>query len=331
MKILPKQIATFLSSPSPEHSSILLFGPDSSKVSSYKQKLVAAISKQYGEEVNAVQYTYSEVKESPEVISDDLRSVQLFGGRNLVIVSDCGGTLTKTFKEFLERKLPGYVIFLAGDLAKSSALRKAFENNATCAAISCYKPNNQEKRALITQFLNQESLIVENDIIGELIEILPDNELMIESELIKLAIFKGNDKQITLQDIQDCFIDTAESEKEGIVEGLLKGDKRLIDRELQRLFSQDGHEILMVRILLTFFTKAIELKAQMEEKGLSAHQAVSAAKPPLFFKQRDNMMLAVNKLSGKQIRQYIKRLVELEIACKKNEAPSKLLIRQFLL
>lgn len=308
----------------------LIFGPEEMVVSSAAKSLLAAFKNTNDFDIEDLQY--AAVKDEMFLVRDGLKSRSLFGGQKLIIINGLSGVPVKDLIEIYKQPLQyGVLIVVAGDLGKTSALRKLAEESKDVIAVACYKPDVKAMQTIIKNKLIALGLHHDVEIAAMIAELLPANTMVIDSELEKLALYKGDDHKVTIEDITACFAYSGEASLDELIHALVSRDLKLRAKQMQKLQHSDLNFMLVIRSLLNFFNKLLQVHINANTLGVSVQSAVQSLRPPLFFKSKDNMMLACNKFSLHQTKAIIARLVELERRCKSGVTDNKLLLQHFLL
>lgn len=329
MKLISSNIQSlFGNKPLPQL--ILIYGPEEAEVNVSKQKIIRFLQKSEAEEIEVINIPYAVVRENPIALRDEMASLSLLNNKRVIVVTDAAATISKDLIEVIKRsKGSSTVIFIAGDLSKSSSMRKFFEEEINILAIACYKPDQMRLKKLVREYLDKEGFKYQNEIVDTIVEILPANEHIIRNELNKLSIYLGQQKQIAYEDIINAIGVNAEISLDDLCAALVAGNVNQVQKYLNSLQSADVNFMLIIRVLANFLVKVIKLKSLIEE-GKNLEQAIFSLKPPVFFKQKDNLVTAAKKLSLDQALLLFKIMVDIELKCKKGLAQPEVILNQEL-
>lgn len=310
----------------------LIFGPEESVAAATLNTIITQLKQIMGPDINIEHLQYSAIKDNMATVNDGLKSRSLFGGQKVIIINNVSGApvkeLVKIYKNDLQH---GTIITMAGDLSKTSALRKIAEEAKDIVASICYKPDLKSIHILIKRKLFSLGLSNDNAIVSMIADLLPADQLIIYSELEKLALYKDTVKQVTAEDITACFSYSGDTSLDDLIYAIVSKEQKMRAKQLKRLLYSDINFMLVIRSLLNFFNKLLQVHANAVAAGSNPQSQVPSLRPPLFFKSRDNMMLACNAFSANQTKAIISRLVELERRCKSGTMDNKLLLQHFLL
>jgi|GEM_PF-5566999 len=329
MKLNPEQLIAALKKGA-SYRKFVIFGPEESVADSTLKSVIEHLKKSNDLDVENLQY--STVKENISAVRDGLQSRSLFGGQKVIVISGVSGVIIKDLIEIYKQPLQyGVLITIAGDLGKTSPLRKLGEEAQDIAATACYKIDVKTMHLIIRTKLQDLALQHDAAVVGMIAELLPTNTMIIDSELEKLSIYKGDDRQLAVSDIIACFSYSGEASLDELIHAIVSRDLKLKAKQLQKLLYSELNFMLIIRSLLNFFNKLLQVHITADASRITLQSAVQTLRPPLFFKSRDNMLLACNNFSLNQTKAIVARLVELERRCKGGAVDNKLLLQHFLL
>lgn len=329
MKLNPDQLIASLAKEL-KCRKFLIFGPEESVIETTSSSLINNIKKMI--DVDVQQIDYSIAKNDIALMRDGLKSKSLFGGSKLIIVSGISGNISKEFIELCKEPIKnGVLILVAGDLGKTSQIRKLAESCDDISATACYKPDAKTISGLIRSKMQSLGLTFDSNIVNMIAELMPLNSIIIEGELEKLSIYKLEEKNVTEEDVTACFSYAGESSIDDLINAIVSKNFVLKNKQMKRLSNSDVNFMLVIRSLLNFFHKLVQVHVIAIDKKMIPTQAIQLLAPPLFFKSRDNMVMAINNFSLAQAKIIIGRLIELERRCKSGSVDPNLLLQHFLL
>jgi DNA polymerase-3 subunit delta len=348
MKLTPEQLLHSLKNGSKVRK-FILYGPEESVAENLKKQIVKILKSQIDLEYE--EHTYQAAKEDLFQITDSLAARSLFGGEKLLVIEGISGVIPKAFIELCNKPIfYGYLVILAGDLSKTSPLRKLAESATEINGVACYSPDEKTVLNIIRTKLQELGMQFSPEIPHMIASMLPANQLIIESELEKLAVYKGDDKRVQEADVDACLTSSAEILLEELAHALISKDPKLKALQLNQLAQSDINFILVIRALMNFFNRLLQLwalaeaqmrpidiannnaKSKPEPAAVStAHRVIPNLRPPVFYRTRDNMMLAARNFTPKQTKLVLRRLIELERRCKIGQIDRDLLLQHFLL
>lgn len=304
----------------------LIYGPEQGKAQAVCSKLINYFKKKFTE-LNLQRFNYKQLKDHPMLLIDEVMSLSLLGGQKIIIIDESAATLSKELLTFLKtpNKSNAILIFLAEELKPTSNLRKSFEDGASSIAIACYKDDAAQMANFISQYLKRNNMEFAKEVAFLLAENLPANQLLVINELEKLITYKADDSDIGVEDVIACIGNASEIAYDDICRAVVDGNSKVIQASISKMQAEDINFVMIIRILLKFFLRVLEVKGKIKISGDSVDRAISGLAPPVFFKQKDNLIHAVSKLDDRKVMQYIDELTNLELLCKKGKFDPQIL------
>lgn len=145
------EIARYLSRPDPSRPGLLIHGQDAMRVALKRAEAVKAlVGEKADEEMRLTRMAGAGLNKDRAQLVDAVREVGFFPGPRVVLVDDAPDSAADAVAEALSEWRAGdaVVVVTAGNLKKSSALRKLFETHgqAVCAPIYDDPPGEDEIR-----------------------------------------------------------------------------------------------------------------------------------------------------------------------------------------
>ncbi|MCE2991389.1 MAG: DNA polymerase III subunit delta [Candidatus Jidaibacter sp.] len=305
----------------------LVYGPDEGGADINAARIAQEFAKTSASEISKIDF--KEIKDDPSMLVTRLNSVSLFGDITILIIENCPQTLPKQMLEFLNKaSFSGKLILKAGELRPTSNLRKLAENSEKALSIACYKDDQRQIEVYVRTFLQERGAKFDSAVISILAQVLPANKLVIASELEKLITYKSGE-QITISDVQDVISDSQEAALDDLCVYFALGQKPQILKVLERAINTDTSFMLILRVLQRYLSRVLEVLSH-KETGLSVDSAVLKLAPPVFFKQKDNLIRVCKALDQQKVLAMMQDLVKLELECKRLPVDQYMLISTYL-
>lgn len=329
MKLNSSQLASWIKTTGKNMRYFLVYGIDSDQVFNTHKDLIKLIHSNKCE-LLIRSFKFKDVKDDPALLNDELASVSLFEEEKIIVIEDCATTISKDIIAILEKcKTATKVIFLATDLKPNSTLRKTFETEDIFASIACYKEDPVQIQGYIRTLLTELGFTFEADVPAIIAEILPANRMLIKNEIEKLSLFKGDDGHISSTDVEQITCEMSELSLDELCMAVSSLNSKAIVKIVNKFAKEETNFMLIIRVLLKHFARILEIKA-MTENGKSIEQAIASLRPPVFFKQKDNITKAAKILAVPKLKRLYRGLIKLELDCKSGIIDPDLLTSNFL-
>ncbi|MEM9234036.1 MAG: DNA polymerase III subunit delta, partial [Pseudomonadota bacterium] len=309
-------IARFLKSrPSGVHVT-LFHGPDQGLVRERAVQLGKHVVEDPNDPFNAMDLGDQDIQ-SVGQLADEAAALSFMGGERLIRVRATGDSVTKAVKHLLKTLDDGsvtpnaLVIIEAGELKKTSALRKAVETSKHAAAIACYPEEGQDLLGTVKDALAAEELSIEEDALMALASRLGGDRGITRSELDKLILYKGTRDQrdapatVTLEDVRTALAESTADATFEIIDLALGGNTAQLSEALYRARGAGVSPLGLLRILQN---KLLRLQTVQEavDRGQPRDAAMKSLRPPVFFGEQRSFSRALSAWPLPRLRQAVK-------------------------
>jgi DNA polymerase III subunit delta len=327
----PAQLAAFLQRPPEAIAAVLLFGPDDGLVRERAQTLVRAVLGHDGDDpFRLALLTGDALKQDPARLSDEAAAQSLMGGRRVIRLRDAGDTVAKPLHYVLERHSGGNLIVIeAGDLAKSSALRKLAEAAPNAAAIGCYADGPKEVAQLVRDVLARDRISVTDEAIEYLIANLGEDRGVTRQEIDKLCLFAGAGGRIDLDGAIASVGDSSALDLDDVVYDAFDGHAVSVETALTRLFLEGQSAVAILRATQRH-AQRLHVAAARVAAGETADAVARSVRPPIFFKRVDRFRGQIGDWPPERLQRLLKLLLQAELDCKTTGYPEETICRHIL-
>lgn len=334
MKIANAQIDSYIQRIAQEKiAGCLVFGPETSVVN-YRFDLIAKkITPDLSDPFLVSHLSKERLSEDKGLLADEFFSFSMLGGRKLILVKDsdtlCAAALKILFedKEY-SKKSDNFILVQGGDLDKSSALRKLCEENINFAAIACYEDDERVIKRFISDELTKRQVKSSSQVVDILIEKFGKNRQIILTELEKITLFLGEERNLTVDVISKISGFEAEISVNEFISSFTaqKFDMALVQAE--KLFKNGFEVIALIRFLSSYLQKLYQAKCDIEFSGLDFEEAIKAQR--LFFKTEIEFRKNLKALSLDFLTKNLQQLLQIEVKIKTSSTSPKLLFVRFV-
>lgn len=192
MIVKGKALDQLLLRPAPTLRAILFYGPNEGRVREYAARVAQTVVADLSDPFRVTNLNATDLKDDPARLADEAAAIAMTGGRRVVRMRGMGDAHTASFSNFLaDPKGDTLVVVEAGELTKTSRLRKLFESSTVCAVAACYEENSTDLDSLVVHHLRQHGLTINSDAKAYLAQCLGEDRLATRQELDKLVLYKG--------------------------------------------------------------------------------------------------------------------------------------------
>lgn len=334
MKIPPFQIENYIQKIAQEKiAGCLVFGPETSVVN-YRFDLIAKkISPNLSDPFLVANLSKERLSEDKGMLADEFFSISMLGGRKLIIVKDVDIHASAALKilfaeENFEKKSENFILIQAGDLDKSSALRKLAEDNPSFATIACYEDDERAMKQFIASELVKRQIKFNAQVAELLLEKFGKNRHVILSEIEKILVFLGAEQNLTTEIVEKLTASEAEISANELVMNFAAQKFDIALLQAEKLFRHGSETITLIRFLTNYLQKLYHAKVEIECGSLDFEGAVKSQR--LFFKVEIEFRKHLKSLSLSFLIKILCDLNELELKIKSGGLPPKLLFIAFI-
>lgn len=265
----------------------LLHGTDTGEVSERASAIAKTLAASDNPPGEIIRLTDQDLSQQPGRLATEARMLSMFGGRAVVIVKQDAKLTPALIEDLLEGPpLSAFIVIEGGNLKRDSKLRQLVEKAKRGAAIACYGDDERSLPQLIREEVSRAGLGITPDAVQLLSQLLGADRALSRSELGKLILYAGDDKQIGVEHVEAVVGDAAAQAFDTATNAALAGDVATALAQIDRLDASGTPPSVFLNLLLGHLQKLSSLAAAME-RGESADVAIGKLRPPPHFKQKD--------------------------------------------
>ena len=275
-------------------------------------------------------YDENYIISNKETIISELLSKSLFENRKIIIISRVTDKIIKVVDEIIKKTLDDIIIILKSEiLEKRSKLRQLFEKEKTLASIALYEDTSRDLTRIITKFLNINKIRLSQESINLLVTRASGDRENLKIELEKIYNYSITNKDINISIIR-VLTNLAENYSVNeLAENFLLKNKKNISKILNENNYSDEDCILILRTILLKSKRLFGILKRNEELN-NIDQVISSTKPPIFWKEKENVKIQANCWSSNDLKKKIYEINEIEFLIKNNSKNSLNLVADFI-
>ena len=291
------------------------------------------IKKNFEENYQNKIYSYEEkeILNNTDNFFNTILTKSFFENEKLIIINRSSDKIKLVMEELLEKNLKDIKFILnSKNLEKKSTLRKFFEKEKTMICIPFYEDNDQTLNSIINQFFRNKKIQISQQLINILIERSRGDRKNLNNELEKIENFSLNKKSLTLKEIiQLTNLADNYSASELIDYSLAKNTRKTVTILNENNYSEEDN-IIIIRTLLAKLKRLVKIYKLIDEKN-GIDQAVSAFKPPIFWKDKTLVSQQIRYWSEEQLKNLLYESNKIEFLIKKNSSLGNNILSDFII
>jgi DNA polymerase-3 subunit delta len=284
-------------------------------------------------EAERVELTGAELKRDPVRLADEARSTSLFGERRVLIVTMAGDEAHDAIATLIADPVAGWpVVVVASGATDKSRVAKLLADRDDALVTIFYPPDRATVTDTVRTLASAAGLRL-GDALAETIAVAAGLDTrIVRSEVTKLALYldASPERPCTVQSEHLAAIgtQTTDDNVNPLVNAALGGMVDKLAQELPRLASGD---INPVRLLLAFERRAVLLAGLAARAGsgnLNAFLDAEIKARRVFFREKADLALQLQKWRGARIERLLSRLSALHRALLLDNAGAPLRMSQ---
>ena len=301
----------------------LVFGPDSGLVRERAERLARSVVADLNDAFLVSELDEAILSADPARLADEAAAISMLGGRRVVRVRGAGNGLANLFAGFLAAPSGDALIVVeAGDLSRTSALRKLFEEAVNAAALGCYADTARDLAQLVRDVMKEHGLAITAEGVEEAVARLGSDRGVSRRELEKLALYARDAGKVAATDVRAIMGDEAEARAEEVCDAAGEGNLPQLDLALSRLWADDISPVAVVRIALSHFQRLAQTRT-LVERGEAVEGVLRKLRPPLHFSRQGSFRAQLSRWNVSRLQRALELLFETEELCKTTAIPSE--------
>jgi DNA polymerase-3 subunit delta len=256
MKLSPRDANAYFTKPQPDRTGLLIFGADAMRVALKRQAfLKALLGPKAEEEMRLSRISAGELRRDKAMLLDAVKAVGFFPGPRAAFVEEANDLVAPIVLDALAEWRPGdaQIVVTAGDLKKTSKLRKAFESHPNAYAAAIY--DDPPDRAEIERLLAEARLTPEQDAMAMLTDLaraLDPGDF--RQTIEKIALYKLDDPSpLGAADVAACAPSSTEAEVDDILHVVAEARAAEIGPVMNRLQAQGANAVTLMIMAIRYF------------------------------------------------------------------------------
>jgi DNA polymerase-3 subunit delta len=336
-----KDIAAFVKKRDPKFHAVLIYGPDGGSVRERSDLIARQVVEDLKDPFNAIELGESDLKEAPSRLADEAAALSMMGGERLVRTRGQSEAITSSARLLLDGianetiKPNALTIIEAGELRKTSGLRKLFEQSKVAVALPCYEDSVVDLKTMVLDALKDEQMTIEEEALGMLTASLGTDRGISRAELDKLILYMGpkglregdTPVKITSDDVQSCLTDATQDETAKIASLATGGQRKELSSALMRANAAGVSPIAILIFLQRQVQRLYTVQSHISD-GTPTSSAMKKLRPPVFYAEERAFSAQLQRWSKPKLEKALTSLLETEHAAKQTGAPVQELVER---
>ena len=275
-------------------------------------------------------YDEKQIKDEIENFYENILSGSLFENSKIIIINRASDKIVEIIQELINRNITNTKIIINADiLEKKSKLRSLFEKKQDLICIPTYPDNNDTLSKLSGAFFRKENITISQQNINLIVEKCNGDRSNLKNELNKIKNYLINKKKISSEEILKIINLSENYELSELIDNCLAKNKSKVTNILNENNYNSDDCIIILRTFLSKAKRILKLAVQLEQNK-DIYKTINAARPAIFWKDKEIVKIQLNKWKPNQIKRLINEIANIEIEIKNNYNNSILIITNFI-
>jgi DNA polymerase III subunit delta len=289
---------------------LLFYGPDNGLVSERAQKTAFASVKDPHDAFQLIKIDNDDVAADPQRLIDEVNTYGLFGDKRVIWVKSGSKNIANAVEIVLQNAAPQtQVIIEAGDLNKTSPLRRLCEASLQALALPCYTDSIESLGLMIEDSVKRAKLAIDPVAKQNLILHLGADRQNSRQEIEKLITYCLKQERIQLEDVEAIISDASLHAVDALIDAAFTGQLKTINDQIIVIKSDPQQTAMILVFLLRHSLSLLSARAHMEHTKTSAPQAAEQWRG-LHFKRKDMIIKQIGLWPSALLLKIIQRLQE---------------------
>jgi len=277
-----------------------------------------------------IKYDESEFLKSKEIIISELLNKSLFESKKILLISRVTEKILNSIYEITEKDVTDLKIILkSGILEKKSKLRNFFEKEKNLAVIPFYEDDYKSLSFIVNDFMTKNKIKLSRESINLLVTRASGDRENLKTELNKILNYSYSNNKIRFEHVQK-LTNLSENFAVGeLADSYLSKNIKNVSKILNENNYSDEECILILRTILSKSKRLLTIIEKYNETE-DMEDTLSKIKPPIFWKEKENVKTQVFKWKIKDLKRNIYKISEIEHLVKSNSKNSLNLVSDFI-
>lgn len=321
MNFKPAQLESFCKNPDPAVKCIVLYGNNEGEISMLQKRCAEAVCGSVDDAFRYCQLRMEDISKDGGEVYAEFHAQSLMGGRRAVVVQNADNNLAALLKNMLpDTNSENLLILCSSTFRKNSSLLTWGKERKDILLVACYEDRDSDIAADAEAMLRSKGILIDRPTLQVLSARLSPDKRLNQSEIDKLAVYLGERKTVSVDDIKNAVSDAAGASIEDLCYFTAGGNALRACAMYNRLVKEGEEPASLIRQTEYHFVRLLEAATQVAD-GNSETAVVEALN--LIFYRKDDFKRQLRIWKKEQILSALNMLYECERDCKTTGMPDE--------
>ena len=299
----------------------LFYGENLGLINDFKKLIIES-----NKNTTIIRLNEEEVLKKDVILFREISNSSLFEEKKAIFIDQVSDKILNQIIEIENISTDIKIYLFAGVLEKKSKLRNYFEKSKNFCVIACYEDNAITLKNIIQKKLKDfKGINMQN--INLILENSNYSRAKLNNELDKINDF-FHDKVLSVEKLEDLLNLKTNDDFNKLKDAAFMGEKKNTNRLLSDTILEEDQNFFYLNSINQRLGKLLEINKSSAE---NLEMAVNNLKPPIFWKDKQNVINQAKKWNKNKIKSIMKKTYDIEIKIKSNSIINKkLLIKKLL-
>jgi len=310
---------------------VLIYGPDQGLVTERSERLMRTVVSDIRDPFRVSEIDGVNLIEDRTRLAAEAATLSLSGGRRVIRVRSAVNSIAEQFETYFKQPTGDALIVVeAGEVARSSGLRRIFDRADRAAAVPCYPDSPDSIAQLLEKAFREQGAKISADAVTEAVPLMGGDRGTIRQQIEKLLVYARGGGIVDVSDVRAVMGDECEARIEEVCDAAGEGDAASLDRTLERVWEAGVSPIAVLRIALGHFQRLALVNTSLIG-GEKLEAATARLKPSHHFTRVASFRNQLRNWNPEKLAEALDRLLEAEALCKSTAIPAEAVCGQALL
>ena len=299
----------------------LFYGENLGLINDFKKLIIES-----NKNTTIIRLNEEEVLKKDVILFREISNSSLFEEKKAIFIDQVSDKILNQIIEIENISTDIKIYLFAGVLEKKSKLRNYFEKSKNFCVIACYEDNAITLKNIIQRKLKDfKGINMQN--INLILENSNYSRAKLNNELDKINDF-FHDKVLNVEKLEDLLNLKTNEDFNKLKDAAFMGERKNTNRLLSDTILEEDQNFFYLNSINQRLGKLLEINKSSAE---NLEIAVNNLKPPIFWKDKQNVINQARKWNKNKIKSIMKKTYDIEIKIKSNSIINKkLLIKKLL-
>ena len=267
-----------------------------------------------------LKFSENQILTNYDLLHIEIKNISLFDYKKIILVTNATDKLLKIIEKLFLLLMKINFLFLQM-FQKKSKLRAFFEKDKKVDIIPCYNDNEISLKKIILNNLKGYKGL-SSELINLLLNNCGNNRSKLKNEISKFKSFFNN-KTINISDANQLLNLKEEDNFNIIRDNAFNGNSNKTNELLSTTWFEEEKLTLYISI---FYQRLVKLNEIYEKKTNNFELAINELKPPIFWKEKNNLIQHAKKWNLSKLNTAFKKTFDVELKIKSSHSINKQLI-----